>query len=93
MSAPYRRGYSHTKERGQEKKINCGFCGKLVPKWKTFAVEKTFRISDPLIKKNVDMRRVSMWGRKVYACPGCARFRGIVQINRSRTSRPSGQEQ
>ena len=87
MSAPYTRGYTHSRERGQEKKINCGYCGRLVPRWKTFPVEKSFRISDPFIMKNIDMRRVSTWGRKIYACPGCARFRGIVQIGRSRVTR------
>jgi len=84
--APYTRGYSHSKGRGQEKKINCGFCGRLVPRWKTFPVEKQFRISDPFIRKNMDMRRISMGGQKIHACPGCARFRGIVQVGRSRTS-------
>ncbi|MBI5073348.1 hypothetical protein HZA99_06025 [Candidatus Woesearchaeota archaeon] len=84
---PYRRGYLHSRERGQETKITCSFCGKLVPRWKTFPVYQGFRINDPVLAKSMDRRRISSFERKMYACPGCARFRGIVKPGRSRKSR------
>jgi ribosomal protein S26 len=89
---PYKRGYSHSKERGQETKIPCSFCGKLVPRWKTFPVYRGFTINDPLINKDLDRRRISSFQRKMYACPGCARFRGIVKPGRSRTTRVTDSE-
>lgn len=87
MSSPYRRGYRHTKSKGRESTVVCGYCGKLVPRWKTFTTYKSFRINDPALRKQIDMRRVSSFERKIYACPACARHRGIVQIGRSRMSR------
>jgi len=87
MSAPYRRGYKHTGPRGHEKYITCGFCGKNAPRYKTFVVFKGFRITDPVIKREMaDTPRLSLQ-KKVYACPSCARHRGIVQIGKSRKSR------
>jgi ribosomal protein S26 len=89
MSAPYKRGYRHGRGhgRGHETTVTCGFCGKLVPRWKTFPVFRRFGINDPLIKQQLDWRRLSMFERKVYACPSCARFRGIVKVGRSRKTR------
>jgi ribosomal protein S26 len=87
MSAPYKRGYHHTKSKGHESVVSCSFCGKSVPRWKTFAVYKGFGINDPVLKKTLDRRQISMFQRKMYACPSCARYRGIVQPGRSRSSR------
>ena len=89
MPAPYTRGYSHSKGRGHESNVNCDFCGKTVPRWKTFPVYRGFRIDDPIIKKDVDRRRISTFSRKMYACPSCARFRGIIKVGRSRKTRSS----
>ncbi len=86
MSAPYRRTYKHTRSKGHESTVNCGFCGRIVPRWKTFVVFRGFRL-DPSLRKQVDMRYTSSFSRKMYACPSCARFRGIVQAGRSRKSR------
>jgi ribosomal protein S26 len=84
MSAPYRRGYHHTKSKGHESNVTCGFCGRTVPRWKTFPTYKGFRISDPVLRRQLDPRQMSMFQRKIYACPSCARFRGIVQLRKSR---------
>ncbi len=80
MPAPYKRGYTHTKSKGAESVVDCGYCGRKVPRWKTFVTYKGFRINDPVIKKQMDPRAMSMFSRKMYACPACARYRGIVQV-------------
>ena len=85
--APYRRGWTHGTERGHEGTINCGFCGRLVPRWKTFPVYRRFGINDPVIRAQMDPRRMSLVERKLYACPSCARFRGIVKLGKSRKTR------
>lgn len=86
MPAPYKRGYKHTTSKGHESNVNCDYCGKIVPRWKTFTSYKSFRINDPALMKQIDRRFVSMFSRKMYACPSCARYRGIVKIGRSRKS-------
>ncbi|MBI4018447.1 MAG: hypothetical protein HY368_02460 [Candidatus Aenigmarchaeota archaeon] len=90
MPAPYRRGYHHTKSKGHESTVNCGYCGRSVPRWKTISVFKKFRITDPTLRKQIDPRFVSGFGRKLYACPSCARFRGIVKVGRSRRGQGQG---
>jgi len=87
MPAPYRRGYSHTGGKGRESTVTCSYCGRSVPRWKTFVTYKRFGITDPVLRKQIDRRQTSMFSRKMYACPGCARFRGIVKIGRSRGTR------
>lgn len=78
----YKRGWHHTKTRGKEGIVTCGFCGRKVPRYKTFAVSRTFRISDPLLRKEGYGRLGSLGHSKVYACPGCARHRKIVRKKR-----------
>lgn len=76
----YKRGWSHTKKRGKEHTISCSFCGKKVPKYKTFPVTRGFRISDSLLRKEIGARRsFSLSFSKMRACPACARHRGIVR--------------
>ncbi len=87
MSAPYKRGYHHTKSKGHESMVTCGYCGKMVPRWKTFTKYRGFHLNDPVLMKQLDRRMISTMQQKVYACPSCARARGIVQIGRSRGSR------
>jgi small subunit ribosomal protein S26e len=87
MAAPYKRGYHHTKSKGHESNVDCNFCGRSVPRWKTFATFRGFRITDPVLRQAIDKRAVSMFQRKQYACPSCARHRGIVKAGRSRKSR------
>jgi len=82
-TAPYKRSYAHTKTRGREGFVRCGFCGKRVPRWKTFVKFKGFRISDPVLRKQVPRHRIHMFSRKVYVCPSCARFRHIVKPGKS----------
>jgi len=76
----YKRGWSHTKKRGKEAMITCSFCGRKVPRYKTFPVRRGFRITDPLLRKELGLKRsISLSLRKMYACPACARHRGIVR--------------
>lgn len=82
-TAPYTRKYAHTKARGKERQVVCGYCGRLVPRYKTFTKIKGFRITDPTVLQQVDRRQMHMFRQKVYACPSCARFRGIVERGKS----------
>lgn len=74
----YKRGWHHTKTRGRESLTICGFCGRRVPKYKTFPVMRGFRITDPILRKELG-RQVSFMQNKIYACPACARHRNIVR--------------
>ena len=82
-TAPYKRTYAHTKRRGKEGFVKCGFCGKSVPRWKAFIKHKGFRISDPVLRKQVKRYNVHMFSRKMYVCPSCARFRKVVKPGKS----------
>lgn len=78
----YKRGWHHTRGRGTESMVTCGFCGRKVPKYKTFSVVKGFRISDPMIRKEMGggVRGTPVFMQnKVRACPACARHRNIVR--------------
>ncbi len=81
--APYKRTYAHTKSRGRESVITCGLCGRKVPRYKTFVVTKRFRITDPLIRQQVDKRFIHLLSQKIRVCPKCARFLGIAQPGKS----------
>lgn len=74
----YRRGWHHTKTRGRETTITCGFCGRKVPRYKTFPVYRSFSLNDPMLRKELG-RRLSLSTTKMYACPACARHRKIVK--------------
>lgn len=87
MTAPYKRIYKHTGPRGKEKYISCGFCKRLVPRYKTISIYKSFGILDPYLKKEIEIKTIPL-KRKIYVCPQCARHRGIVKIGKSRKSRP-----
>jgi len=78
----YRRGWSHTKTRGRESTITCSFCGRRVPRYKTFPTVKGFRITDPVIKKELGSRSNFFSQQKMHACPACARHRNIVRKKR-----------
>lgn len=82
-TVPYTRKYAHTKSRGREGTVNCGICGRQVPKYKTFVVRKGLRITDPAILQQVDRRMIHMMTRFVRLCPACARFQGVVQPGKS----------
>ncbi len=77
----YRRGWKHGKGRGKEILVTCEFCGRRVPKYKTFSVVRGFRITDPLLKEELKAggRGISLINSKMYACPACARHRHIVR--------------
>jgi small subunit ribosomal protein S26e len=75
----YKRGYKHTGGRGHQGTTLCGFCGRIVPRHKTFTTYRGFRLNDPLLKREIDPRNVSFGSQKIYVCPSCARHRGIVQ--------------
>lgn len=78
----YKRGWHHTKSRGKEGTVSCGFCGRTVPKYKTFPVVKGFGITDPALKRELGIRRGPLFQTKMYACPACARHRNIVRKKR-----------
>ena len=79
----YKRGWHHTKSRGSESTVTCGFCGRRVPKYKTFPVVKGMRISDPVLRKEFKFNKsLSLLQSKTYACPACARHRNIVRGKR-----------
>jgi len=82
----YKRGWSHTKRRGHETTVNCDFCSRIVPKFRTFAVVRGFGINDPSLRKELaeSGSSLSFLANKMYACPSCARHRGIVRKNRNR---------
>jgi ribosomal protein S26 len=79
----YKRGWHHGKIRGKETTVTCGFCGRIVPKYKTFSVRRGLKLSDPLIRRELGLRKpISLWTEKLYACPSCARFHRIVRKKR-----------
>lgn len=78
----YRRGWHHTHIRGRETMVTCGFCGRKVPKYKTFSVFRGFSINDPSLRKELGRRNLSLFSTKMYACPSCARHRRIVKKKR-----------
>jgi len=81
----YKRGWHHTKTRGREGTITCSFCGRKVPKYKTFPVVKGFGITDPLLRKELGSRsreELNLFSSKMHACPACARHRNIVRKKR-----------
>ena len=77
----YKRGWHHTKTRGKESMVSCSFCGRRVPKYKTFPVARAFRITDSSLKRELGFsgRVPSLLQNKMYACPACARHRKIVR--------------
>ncbi|RLI98558.1 MAG: hypothetical protein DRO99_00380 [Candidatus Aenigmatarchaeota archaeon] len=76
----YKRGWHHTKGRGNESMVTCSFCGKRVPKYKTFSVVKGFRISDTVLRQMGGRRGMpAFMQNKARACPACARHRNIVR--------------
>jgi small subunit ribosomal protein S26e len=81
--APYTRKYHHTQSRGHEQLVLCGYCGKRVPRYKTFVKFRGFRISDPSILQQVDRRHIHMNRQKIYVCPKCARFYKVVKRGKS----------
>jgi len=82
--APYKRSYKHTSSRGNEQKIRCARCGRLVPRWKTFEIRTGMRITDPTILKQIDKNMLHLMSRKERVCPKCARFYHVVKKGKSR---------
>jgi small subunit ribosomal protein S26e len=82
-TVPYKRSYAHTKSRGKEGKVRCGFCGKRVPRWKSFVKYRGLRIRDPVVLKQVGRYRIHLPNQKMYVCLSCARFRKIVKPGKS----------
>jgi ribosomal protein S26 len=76
----YKRGWKHGKGRGKERTTNCSYCGKIVPKYKTFSVTRGFRITDPMLRNELGIQNNNfMCSSRMNACPGCARRRHIVR--------------
>jgi len=77
--AAYKRGWNAPASRGHAPTVECGFCGRMVPKYKCFVTYRGFRITDPGLRREIDSRFVAATTHKIYVCPQCARFHGIVQ--------------
>ena len=86
-TAPYTRKWEHSHSRGHEGLVTCGYCGRQVPRYKTFTKYRGFRITDPTILQAVDRSMIHTFNQKIYVCPSCARFHKIVQ--RGKTKRKS----
>jgi len=86
MPAPYTRGWKTTGGRGHQAVVDCGFCGRKVPRHKTFTEFRGFRITDPLLRRMIARQDISTFEQKMYVCPSCARHRGIV-VKRDITGR------
>ncbi|MFQ6051814.1 MAG: hypothetical protein ACE5K4_08985 [Candidatus Hydrothermarchaeota archaeon] len=84
--APYKRGYKHTKSRGSDPAVWCEMCGRRVPRFKSFSKIQSFYIADPVVRGVVDQHSFNV--RKVYYCPKCAKFLGIVEKKRQRMEQP-----
>jgi len=78
-TAPYTRKYLHCKSRGHEGTVDCGFCGRKVPRYKAFVKYRGLRITDPTILQQVDKKYIHMQRQKMYVCPACARHHKIRQ--------------
>ena len=78
-TAPYRRHYQHTSNRGGEGTVTCYFCKRQVPRWKAFVKFRGFRINDPTLMKQIPRYNIHTFSQKIYVCPSCARSRNIVQ--------------
>ena len=76
---PYKRGYDHSKERGREATVRCSLCGTKVPRWKCITRRRGFRITDPLLRKELDRQNIHTIQQKQYVCPKCARFHNVVR--------------
>lgn len=81
--APYTRKWQHSKSRGHEGTVRCGYCGRQVPRYKTFIKFRGFRITDPTVLQQVERRYIHTFSQKIYVCPSCARFHHIVQRGRT----------
>ncbi|MBW6451273.1 MAG: hypothetical protein K0B02_00900 [DPANN group archaeon] len=77
--APYKRGHKSTAARGSQSSVSCSFCGAMTPRHKCIIQHRGFRITDPGLKRELDLQSVSTRSEKQYACPRCARSRGIVE--------------
>lgn len=82
-TAPYKRSYKHSKGRGRERLVKCDACGRQVPRYKTFTVQKGMSIRDPMIRQQVDRRFIHMLRRTMRLCPACARFRKVAKPGKS----------
>ncbi|MDI9646041.1 MAG: hypothetical protein QFX40_05040 [Archaeoglobales archaeon] len=78
MKAPYVREYKRSKARGKDYMIRCDGCGRKVPRFKTFAVYRGFKLDYDIIKL-VGEKNVHLTNQKMHYCPKCARSLGIVQ--------------
>lgn len=86
-TAPYTRKWEHTRSRGHESSVTCGYCGRQVPRYKAFTKYRGFRITDPTILQAVDKSQLHMFSQKMYVCPSCARSHKIVQVGKTRQKR------
>ncbi len=87
VKAPYKRVHKHGRGRGTESMVICSFCGKKVPKYKTFLKKSGFSISDPTMKKEITKNSLMLPSKRLYVCLSCARHRKISLPGKSRKSK------
>jgi len=87
VKAPYKRGYKHSKNRGNEVRVVCSYCGKIVPRYKTFTKVKGFGITDSSLRKEFSRDTLRLSKSKIYVCPSCARHRRISQPGKLKKTR------
>lgn len=87
VKAPYKRVHKHGKSRGTELTVICSFCGKKIPKYKTFTKKGGFSLSDPTMRKEVSKNSLMLPSKRLYVCLSCARHRKISQPGKSRKSK------
>jgi len=86
--APFKRTWKHGKSaRGKDTYIICSYCKKAFPRSKAFSKVVGFKISDPSLRREINPKQIMFSPQKIYICPSCARFRGIVEPGKSRKSR------
>ena len=85
-SAPYKRGHHQSKGRGQGSSVSCAYCGRTVLRMKCLTTSRGFRITDPLLRRELDKGQVSSTEHKMYVCPACARHR---KMSIKKDSRPN----
>ena len=85
--APYKRVHKHGKGRGNELTVICSYCGKKVPKYKTFTQIRSVNVLDAGMRKEMPRNSIMIPSSKLHVCLSCARHRKISEPLKSRKSK------
>jgi len=77
-----RKRHNKLKKRGKEKRIVCSACGGLVEKSKAKRVVRSYNITDPTIRKELQQQGsiLHKFRKEEYYCVKCAIHIGIVKV-------------